>query len=233
MTHVWGETNMMTSLNRIKVIRIIQTMVAMVCVVVVFGNGCSEGAFVTNDGTSDSGSNGLAALGPQCKSATEIDVIPGARTVSFVGSNLVLRHLSNCIGLAVPSGTTETVYEEKKGSISTYGEANTITAPMMMAITSLAGEICSDLIDQEVASGVRIFSGFNLGGNALPSSANLTNAVGNIALSCWRGNESAEERAAILDMVNSNVGAAEAGAARKAALMICTSMLSSVDALLN
>ncbi len=212
-----------------RIVRILQLMACMVFVVVVFGNGCSNGGFQSNDASlGDFSSNAL-----QCRSATDITVIPGAKTVSFVGSGQLLSHLSNCIGLSVPSDATMTVYNEKKGSISTYGAANTITPPMMMAITSIAGEICSDLVDQEIASGGRIFSGINLADSALPNNAQLQNAISNIALSCWRGNETNEERNILLDSVIQSVGSSEANAARKSALMLCTSMLASVNALLN
>ena len=162
-----------------RIIRILQLMASMVFIVVVFGNGCSNGGFQSSDvSMGDFSSNAL-----QCRSSTDITVIPGAKTVSFVGSGQLLSHLSNCIGLSVPSDATMTVYNEKKGSISTYGAANTITPPMMMAITSIAGEICSDLVDQEIASGGRIFSGINLSASVLPNNAQLQNAISNIALS--------------------------------------------------
>lgn len=212
-----------------RMMSILQLMASMVFVVVVFGNGCSDGGFKSSDSASgDFSSNAL-----QCRSATDITVIPGAKTVSFVGSGQLLSHLSNCIGLSVPSDATMTVYNEKRGSISTYGAANTITPPMMMAITSIAGEICSDLVDQEIASGGRIFSGINLSASVLPNNSQLQNIISNIALSCWRGNETNEERSLLLTSVLGSVGSNEANASRKAALMLCTSMLASVNALLN
>ncbi len=213
-----------------RLIHITQLAGCIVFVVIIFGNGCSPGGF-TGSSTKHSDVYDLSSL--QCRSSSEIQVIPGSKTVSMVGSGQLLNHLSNCIGLAVPSDTTQTVYNEKKGSISTYGTANSITPPMMMAITSIAGEICSDVIDAEIASGARIFNGINLQSNSLPADSQLNAIISNIALSCWRGNETNEERSLILDSVSGSVGVSEANAARKAALMICTTMLSSVNALLN
>ncbi|MEK6772311.1 MAG: hypothetical protein AABY64_00090 [Bdellovibrionota bacterium] len=219
----------MKDLIKKRILRALQVMALMVFTLVVFGNGCSQGGF----SGSENNAGAFIASSVQCQSATDITVIPGAKTVSFVSSGQLLNHLSNCIGLAVPSDSTQTVYDEKKGSISTYGTANSITPPMMMAITSIAGEVCSDLIDQEIASGNRIFNGINLQAAMIPSSAQLSDAISNIALSCWRGNESNEERTILLDNVFQAIGASEANASRKAALMLCTSMLSSVNALLN
>lgn len=218
----------MNTLNLRQISRILQLILSTFFIVVVFGNGCSDGGFKGDDISS-----GVIASAT-CKSATQIDVIPGTKTVSFVNSGQVLNHLASCIGLAVPSDTTRSVYDEKRGSISTYGAANTITPPMMMAIASLAGEICSDLIDQENASVTkRIFPGFDFSATNLPTDAQLSTAISNIALSCWQTNETAEERTILINSILQSVTAGEANATRKAALMMCTSMLSSVNALLN
>lgn len=217
--------------NKIKrLVRALQILSLTAVSLVIFGNGCSEGGFVPQDSASDN-----AALDGtlQCKSPTDIEVIPGAKTASVVGASEVLKQLTNCVGLETYSDATKKVYDDKKGSISTYGSASSITPPMMMAITSIAGEVCSDVIDKEIASGGRIFAGIDLNASALPSGSQLGNAISNLALSCWRGNETAEEKAMLLDMVNQSVGATEANASKKAALMICTAMLSSLDALLN
>lgn len=215
-----------------RIIRIAQVVASIAAVVVIFGNGCSEGGFYALDGSNKS-SLDASQIGAQCKSSTDIEVIPGTKTVSFVGANQVLGHLSNCLGLSVPSDATVAVYNDKKGSISTYGAANSITPPMMMAIASIAGEVCSDMIDQEIATGERIFKNMNLQSSSLPSNSVLGSTISNLALSCWRGNETTEERAVLLDLVNQSVVANEANAARKAALLLCTAMLSSTNALLD
>jgi hypothetical protein len=213
----------------------------------IFGNGCSKsGGFTSSTelsstavpiaqdagGGTDSNTEG-AGVGAQCKSVSDYDVIPGAKTASVVGSTQILKQLTSCVGLVKPSDNTTRVYNDKKGSVSTYGGPTSITAPMMMSIVSISGEVCSDLIDQEIASGGRIFVGIDLTSSQLPSNASLSTTINNLALSCWRGNEEPEEKAVLLEMINSSVGASEAGASRKAALMICTAMLSSLNTLLN
>lgn len=220
----------MKSLMTRRLLRILQLMSLTVFSVIVFGNGCSQGGFTGSD-SKQSSVYDMSSI--QCQSSTDIQVIPGAKTVSFVGAGQLLNHLSNCIGLSVPSDATQTVYNEKKGSLSTYGTANSITPPMMMAITSIAGEICSDVIDQEIVAGARVFVGINLQASTLPSNSQLSTAISNLALSCWRGKETNEERNLLIDSVNSSVAVGEANAARKAALILCTAMLSSVNALLD
>lgn len=199
-------------------------------VILSVGNGCSK-SFST--GSSSDGGTSAAAGGGATTGGGGVPIIPGARTVSIVNSKQVVDQLSSCSGLASPSGTTMAMYEQKKGAISTYGSASTVTGPMMMAVTSIAGEICNDLIDQEAASGQRLFVGFNMSANAMPNNSLLSDAITRMALSCWQRNETSTERQVVLDMVSSSVGGTEAMASRKSALMICTSMLSSLDALLN
>ncbi len=197
-------------------------------VILSVGNGCSK-SFSTD---SSNGTSGNTAAGGTT-GGSDVPIIPGAKTVSIVNSNQVVDQLASCSGLSAPSGATLAMYEQKKGAISTYGSASTVTGPMMMAVTSIAGEICNDLIDQEVASGPRLFVGFNMMANAVPNNSQLSDSITRLALSCWQRNESSSERQLLLNMVSSSVGGTEALASRKSALMICTSMLSSLDALLN
>lgn len=201
-------------------------------VILSVGNGCSQSfnssPSMGSDMNGASGADGNGASGD-----SGIPVIPGARTVSIVYSKQVVDQLASCSGLAAPSATTMTMYEQKKGAISTYGTASTVTAPMMMAVTSIAGEVCNDLINQETSMGQRLFVGFNMSANSLPNSSQLSDAITRLSLSCWQRNETSGERQALLDLISASVNSTEANASRKAALMLCTSMLSSLDALLN
>jgi hypothetical protein len=191
------------------------------------GNGCSK-SFSSSPSTDSGGSNGANSI-----DNSEMPIIPGARTVSIVYSKQVVDQLTSCVGVQTPSAATMNMYSQKQGAISTYGTANTVTAPMMMAVTSIAGEICNDLINQEVASGARMFMGFDMKANVLPNSSQLEDAVTRLSLSCWQRMETSDEKLALVNLVTTSVGATEASATRKAALMLCTSMLSSLDALLN
>lgn len=214
---------------------IVTTVTITLGILIGVGNGC--GRLSSGDYSASSTSTPTQPADSSTTttgSGSDITVIPGARTVSMVYSKQVLDQLSACSGLALPSEKTLTMYEQKKGAISTYGTANTVTSPMMMAVTSIAGEICNDLIDQEVVSAQpRLFSGFNMAANVLPNNSELSDTISKLAVSCWQRNENSSERQLLLDMVSSSVGVNEALAARKSALLLCTSMLSSLDALLN
>ncbi len=199
-------------------------------VILSVGNGCSKSFSTGSSAGSSTNNTAGAAMGG---GNSDIPIIEGARTVSIVYSKQVVDQLSSCSGLASPSGATMNMYEQKKGSISTYGTANTVTGPAMMAITSIAGEICNDLINQEIANGARLFVGFDMAANAAPNTSLVADAITRMSLSCWQRRESSGEKQTITELINSSVGATEANGTRKAALMICTSMLSSLSALLN
>ena len=199
-------------------------------VILSVGSGCSK-SFSTNFSTGTDPASNTAAGGGSGN--TDAPVIPGARTVSIVYSKQVVDQLASCSGVASPSGTTLAMYEQKKGSISTYGTSATVTAPMMVAVISIAGEISNDLINQEIASGQRIFVGFNMDANSLPNQSQISDAVTRLSLSCWQRKPTNEEMQTLVDMVNTSIGANEVMATKKAALMLSTSMLSSLDALMN
>jgi hypothetical protein len=201
-------------------------------VVVFMGNGCAK-EFVTWNGNSPIDLSSTGLVGSGVSSTTDITVIPDTKSVSMVYSNEVLSHLTACAGVASPSDATLAMYDAKKGAISVYGQANTITSPMMMAVTSIAAEVCNDLINQEIATGPRIFQNIDFNANAMPADTDLGNAITRLALSCWSRPEDSSEHQRIINMVTSTVGSSETQAARKSSLMICTSMLSSLDALMN
>lgn len=218
-----------------KVIAIGTLICSTFVVLTTVGNGCSSqlGGFETNDQTSTSMGDNGSFTGGGSQPSIENDFIPGAKTASLVYANQIMDHLSLCAGVAKPSDSTIRVFEEKRGAISTTGSVETMNPAMMMAVISVAGEICQDLVNQEATSGLRIFDGFNLSGTALPADGLIRSAVSRMAISCWGRQENAQESQQILDMVYNSVSSGEAQAPRKASLMICTSMLSSLDALLN
>lgn len=217
-----------------KVIAIGTLICSTFIVLTTVGNGCSRmGGFETAETQNSSNGNGGFTGGSPSQPVIENDYIPGAKTASLVYANQILDHMNLCAGVARPSDTTLRVFEEKRGAISTTGSVETMNPAMMMAVISVAGEVCQDLVNQEAANGLRIFQGFNLAGTTLPSDGVIRSAISRMAISCWSRQEDSAESQQILDMVYSSITAGEAQAARKASLMICASMLSSLDALLN
>lgn len=208
----------------------ITAITSIVAVIVFFGNGCGRGFFPVASDDKTPTSNATEA---QSDESSNTDVIPGTKTVSVVYSKQALDQLASCAGVEVPSDATINMYESKKGAISVYGTAETITSPMMMAVVSVAGELCNDLINQErLAENQRIFKGWDFSATALPSAGLIDASISRLALSCWDRQEYSGERTAVQDVVYS-VTTGEAKASEKAALMLCTTMLSSLNSLLN
>ncbi len=219
-------------------------LIFVICVVtagilVTQGQGCSgqvatKNANISSQSTGGgNSSNGSSGLGVESAPSEDIPVLPNSKTVSVVYSKQILEQMSTCLAVK-PTDRTIATYENKKGAISVYGTANSITSPMMMAVLSVSGEICQDLILQEAPlTTKRIFKDFDLNANLLPTDAVIKNAISRLALSCWQRKETATDSQILSDMVAQSVVATEAQAGRRAALMICTSMLSSLDALTN
>ena len=217
-------------INKNKRIILVSAGLFIVGATLSIGNGCSKQYLSKSGSIIDAASSVLPASSAP---GSDVEVLPGARTASLVYSKQVLDQLSSCAGLASPSDKTIAMYQTKQGAISTYGYVNTVTSPMMMAVTSIAGEICNDLVAQEVTNGPRLFVGYNFRDAVLPNSTQLSDSISRIALSCWQRRENESEKQVLLDMITSSVGVAEPMGGQKSALMICTAMLSSLDSLLN
>jgi len=190
---------------------------------VTLGNGCS-GNFKAIDLPGALDATSSAALS---SAQGDYPIIPGAKTVSVAYSKQVLEQMTACTGVQRVSDSTLAMYEQKKGAISVLGAPNTITSPMMMAITSIAGEVCNDLIAQETAGPLRIFKGMTLSAATAPATADIKDAISRLSLSCWQRFETDLERQAILDLV------ASATNTKTSALLMCTAVLASLDSILN
>lgn len=158
-------------------------------------------------------------------------LIPNTATVALVYGKQILDHYTSCLGSGLASERTLAMYEAKKGTISETGSVSTLTAPMLMASTSIAGEVCKDLIEKERAA-PRIFVGFNFAATSLPAQSSLQDAVRRIARSCWGRDEDTQESEIILGAVSTAFsGASGANTTHDAALFMCTTMMSSLDSM--
>lgn len=212
---------------------LVASATGLVALLVTVGNGCSNrGNFETNmssTAAAGGGTNGSSGT------TTDPDYIPGAKTVSVVYAKQALDQLTSCAGVISPSDSTLSIYNAKKSSISAYGDANSVTAPMMMAIANISGEICNDLINQETNGAQNVFAGWNLSATSstMPSDNSVVDSLSKLATSCWqlKAPISLSEQQAVLDLVNTVP--AGAGAGRQKALLLCTATLSSLKSLLN
>ncbi len=190
---------------------------------IALGQGCAK-PFQSADtgGSYSNNSNGTNGTGDYVPD-------PNAQTLSLVYNKQVLDHLVSCSGLGVPSDLTLATWSSKKGAISIDGTVLTITAPMLMAVSTIAGDVCRDLVNQEKVS-PRLFNNINWMGTVLPADNALGDAVRGLALSCWQRPEEDVERQIVLDAVKSQFSSGAIDTS-DAFLFLCTSMLASLDTL--
>jgi hypothetical protein len=218
-------------MKNLRASKVILSLVVFTGALTIVGNGCSR--FISEPQSAASSSdNGAQALPETGAGGSDIPVIPGTKTMNTVSASQALDHFTVCSGLRKPSDNTIAAYNEKKGSMSTTGAVNTLTPAAMMSITALVGEVCNDLIDQDIAS-PRLFVNFNFASNSVPTDSDISKAAARLALSCWERQPDSQESSAILNMVKASVASNEVNGHRKAALLTCTTVLASLDAIIN
>ncbi|MEK6554587.1 MAG: hypothetical protein AABZ31_05060, partial [Bdellovibrionota bacterium] len=122
------------------------------------------------------------------------------------------------------------------GMYSETGAVTTVNSSALLAMTTVAGELCNDLLNTEYAAGRMPASNrfFPMVGNpngaasAELSATVRTDIIRRMARSFWQRNEDTEELAAISAGVAEAMAAEPNMNARKASLYMCTAMLSSV-----
>lgn len=181
-----------------------------------FGHACSK---YTADGS------GTLALSNEDGDR----IVLNEKTVSTVYSKQVLDNMVSCLGIGQASNSAKEIFENMKQSVSERGKAKELTPPMLMGITSLAGEVCQQLVDQEKAlSEKRIFSGFDFNSGSVGDS-DVSAAVTRLARSCWLRNETNSENNAILDSVYDSFGSNLDP--EDVAVYTCTAVLASFDSI--
>jgi hypothetical protein len=204
------------------VIRIGTVIFSGALLIIGMGQGCGKLTALSDSGDSVTNSSGSNDDDPS--------ILPNTGTLALVYGKQVQDQFTNCIGSGLPSERLRTMYESKQGTVSETGYASTVTSPMLMAVTSIAAEVCQDLIIQE-RTAPRIFIGFNFASTILPADGSLQDAVRRIARSCWSRDEDPEEADLIIESLKTVYPVSSANQTEEAALFMCTSMLSSLDAL--
>jgi hypothetical protein len=187
-----------------------------------FGQGCAQSKKAT------AGSDGGDALG-DTNGNPEYNLDPSSVTLSMVYNKQVLDHMVACSGVGVASDSTLATWASKRGAVSINGTVVTVTAPMLMAVTTIAGDVCRDLIDLEKKTPM-LFNGVNWSATSLPDNTTLTNSIRGLALSCWQRQESNEENQILMDTLHSEFSSGSVNPS-DAYLFLCTSMLASLDTL--
>jgi hypothetical protein len=200
--------------------RIILIFMASATVVIGFGQGCAKTQKSSNAGSVDAASQ-------TNNNTSELD--PNSQTLSLVYNKQILDHMVSCSGIGVASDETLITWSEKRGAVSIDGTVLSLTSPMLMAVTTIAGDVCRDLINTEKTT-PRLFNNINWSATSLASDATLNDSIRGLALSCWQRQEADEERQVIMDALHSEFGTGTINNS-DAFLFLCTSMLSSLDTL--
>jgi hypothetical protein len=134
-----------------------------------------------------------------------------------------------------PSQNTRTRFASQASKITETGAADTITAPMWVAITTLSSEVCNDLYNAERVQPMadrRIFNtiDFTKGYNMVSAEAK-EEVIRRMARSFWARNESGQEKILIRSTVDEVfAGKTTTADTQKAAMFLCTAMMSSLKA---
>jgi hypothetical protein len=151
----------------------------------------------------------------------------------------IFKGMLNLTGTA-PTGAVNNEYKSRENAFSLNADLKNITSPMMIAITSLGGEVCNTLLASEISK--------STSDRAFFSEVDFTKDVSNVntdqfdfvihslARTFWGRNETEEERNLLLNGKSEFLATLEASKATQATstrdlmLFTCSAMLSSVDA---
>lgn len=190
-------------------------------IIVGFGQGC--GKFTAKSDSEEINGQDLAST-----NSDDPTIMPNTETLGLVYGKQIFDQYNTCIGSGIPTDRTIAMYSSKQGTVSETGQITTLTAPMLMAAASIAGEVCEDLILQE-KMGQRIFVGFDFNSSNLPNDGLLEDAVRRISRSCWSRDEDPEEADLIINNLKAAFTSSSTNASHDAALFMCTSMLGALD----
>lgn len=163
-----------------------------------------------------------------CTSMFDVTMKKADRVIS---QRQVVPNFKKCLGLsnAQVSATTVAAYNGATSSLSLEGNPQDLNSAMLLAVTKVASEMCNDLINVEKTVATRnYFSGFTLSGSgdgSQPFDQNKT--LNKFSNACWGRDVTAEER----QLFETKFTAGTITKDAKGALLLCTTMLSSAEAL--
>jgi hypothetical protein len=171
--------------------------------------------------------------------STNLDEDTKPVTVAYSENTLV--SMQQQLGIQKPSDRTLQAATTAKAKISETGKVDAVNAPALMAVTNVAGELCLDLINEEMtkeAAARRFFNQVNFTtGPTQVSAAAKSDVVRRLARNVWGRNETVAEKAVLLTSLDSVIaeprrsGVDDGTDTQDAMLFTCTAMLSSLDAI--
>lgn len=181
------------------------------------------------DGLNNGANSGNYVIGP----GGAMVPVESTKTVAVSYSENILPSLVSMAGTGEASQRTLAAYNNERTKIAESGKAEEVNAPMWIAITNLAGEVCWDLVLNEKAIAAnqrRIFGQVDFAtGPAALTEAAKNDVIRRLARSAWARNETAQELELIKSGMSSVPGTAAADTDRQM-LYACAAVMASLDA---
>ncbi len=207
--------------------RLISIVGSIAFIVTIFGNGCG-GYQASNDDYGFYGGPSQDVFG-----TGDVTGVSGEKTLAIAHFGNIRKSFAAMVNSTITSGfdcnTDAQViseYNANAGSLSLDGQANTINAPLQMAIIKIAAEFADCAVERQSS----LFQGINLGGLPNQYTADMVNQVGGrMALAFWGGAWDASFAADLNSAVQGIVSGAPNSAAttRQVAVGAATIMLAS------
>lgn len=209
---------------------------ALAAVMIVGFQNCSPGMMETK---------GASVPDPNANPAP-LDISQDTKPITIVYSENLLISMQQMAGVTTVPAAKITRFLSAKTKITETGKVDSVNAPMMSAIANTAADVCDELITREraLAAGDRRFLGLvdftNIQGSAGITEAAKDDVIRRMARSFWGRNESSAERVLIKRMLDeamaegrpaSFTATTAATDTANAMLFVCTSMMSSLDAI--
>jgi hypothetical protein len=185
--------------------------------------------------------NGSANLSSQSVEEVIVDSEKLGLPYALLSAEQTLSSMMKVTNTTMASPATLNEYTSRYGALAAGNDLSMANAPLMLGATSLAGEVCNNLLAQEKAlpAADRNFFGavnFAAGLNSFNDNA-YAMVVRGMARSFWGRSENTEEAALLSNFKNefimavpaANIG--DAAATSNLMLGTCAAMLSSVEAI--
>ncbi len=172
-----------------------------------------------------------------------LDLDQDTKPVTVAYSENLTASLQQLTGVKTLSAETLRTITDTKNGTTESGKADSINAPMMIGLANLAGDMCFDLIKEEKAktdsATRRFFTKIDFGrGPADISSDAQDDVIRRMSRNFWGRNETLAEKALIRSTLAESLKdekpvnfASDQQETENALLLVCASMLSSLDSI--
>lgn len=166
--------------------------------------------------------------------------------VGFLSSDQMLKSMISVAGVeslgdltTADDNAIDTMYNARTGSLPSVQSLSSATGPTLIAVTNLAGTVCNKAVDNDIAAGSpgdrMFFQEVDFSQGLSQGSAAFIPGFQRLARNAWRRDSIQEEDDMISGFVSEFTAASPDATAvaqtKLLAVSICTSVLSSTDAL--